>query len=282
MRLSALALCAVLFVAIGPVSAEGVRGAKTFVWTGSVQGYALSGVEPDGDPLYRVALQSRLVGGRLPPLNLIISAYLENFKPDTTPVLPDLLHPNQVAKDLGGFLEGKALLTDDAGNILYIGSFLTEAFLDNTNHTVIRFYGGSSGASAAGAGYAGGGQIKGHFVFGREANFTGLLQGTLDLPAAAVSDLQRHRGQKMKSLKDIIDAVTVTPHYYGTHGVHSSAPALHTGFGPTGSTTGSSSSGGRQLSPLTIIAGIGAAVSLLIAVALYIVERRRKVQSLES
>jgi hypothetical protein len=246
-----------------------VRGAHTIAWTGSVQGYALSGVEPDGDPLYRVALQSRLVSTDLPPLRLIISAYLENFKPDTTPVLPDLLHPNQVATNLGGFLEGKALLTDDAGDILYIGSFLTEAFLDNTNHTVIRFYSKS-------AGYTGGGQIKGTFLFGKQANFSGLLQGPLTLSAAAVTDLRQHRGRKMKPLKDIIDAVSVTPHYYGTRGVHSSAPALHTGFGPGGTATGSSSGGGRQLSPVTVIAGIGAVVSLLIAAGLYVAERRRR------
>jgi hypothetical protein len=247
-----------------------------FAWTGSVQGYTLSGVEPDGDPLYRVALQSRVVSASLPPLNLIVSAYLENFKPDTTPILPDLLHPKQVARNLGGFLEGKVLLTDDAGNVLYLGSFLTEAFLDNTNHTIITIYNKS-------AGYAGGGQVKGSFLFGKQANFSGPLSGRLALSAAALADLRRHQGQKMKPLKDIIDTVTVTPHYYGTRGAHSSGPALHTGFGPTsGGTTTSSSGGGTQISPLTVVAGIGAIVSLVVAGALYMVERRRKVQSLES
>jgi hypothetical protein len=243
---------------------------EPFAWSGSVQGYALSGVEPDGDPLYRVALQSRLVGVNMPPVKLIVSSYLENFHPDTTPVLPDLLNPKQEAQNLGGFLEGKVLLTDDAGNTLYLGSFLTEAFLNNTNHTLMTFYNKSSG-------YAGGGRIKGSFVFGKQANFVGQLTGTLKLSAAAIADLKAHQGQKMKPLKDIIDAVTVTPHYYGTRGVHSSSPALHTGFGSNGSTgTPGSSGGGRQISPLTIAAGIGAILSLLAAGWLYLVERRRK------
>lgn len=237
--------------------------------SGSVQGYRLSGVEPDGDPLYQVVLQTRLsASAGTPAVNLIVSSYLENFKPDTTPVLPDLLHPNQTAHNLGGFLQGKALLTDDAGDVLYIGDFLAEAFLDNTNHAAITLFGSHS--------YAGGGRLKGMFSIRKSGQLVGSLRGRLTLSLAAQRQIGDHRGVAMRPLQDIIKVVKVVPHYYGAHGVHGSGPALHTGFGGRSQP---SSGQARQLSPWTIAAGAGALLSLLLAGALYLIERRRHVRT---
>jgi hypothetical protein len=232
---------------------------------GSVQGYGLAGVEPDGDPLYRVVLQNRLpASGNIPAVNLIVSSYLENFKPDTTPVLPDLLHPKQDARNLGGFLQGKALLTDDAGNVLYLGSFLAEAFLDNTNHAVMTLYG-------SGSAFGGGGSLKGTFTLNKSGTLTGRFQGRLKLSAAAQRQIAANRGKKLRPIQQIIKAVTVVPHYYGTAGNKSSGPPLHTGFGKPAATGGST----HHLSPWTIVAAAGAAVSLLMAGVLFLIERRR-------
>lgn len=244
-----------------PSGGEGLgeRGIYSPSMTGTVAGYRLAGIEPDGDPLDQVVLQSRLSpSGGAPKVNLIVSSYLENFKPDTTPVLPDLLHPNQTAQNLGGFLQGKALLTDDAGNVLYIGSFLAEAFLDNSNHAVVRLDG-------AGNGKGGTASLKGTFRLAKNGALHGTFSGHIALPPAARRQILSHRGAKMKPLKDIISVVTVRPAPMmgkATHGTQG-AP-LHTGF-----SSGRSSSSSRGLSPLTVAAGIGAIVSLLLAIALY-------------
>jgi hypothetical protein len=230
---------------------------------GTIQAYRFAGVEPDGDPLYQVALQMRLTAsGGVPAANLVVSAYLENFSRDTTPILPDLLHPKQTVQGLGGYLDGKAILTDDAGDTVAIGIFLNEAFLDNTNHTVMKFVRTDPSA--------GSGNLKGEFTLHGKGVFTGHFAGTLTLPRAALNQIARHRGQRMKPLKDIVNQVTVHPHYYGTRGVHASGPAYNTGFAPSGTP-----SSGRKLSPLTIAAAIGAVVSLLLAGGLYWLERRR-------
>ncbi|MGH2441930.1 MAG: hypothetical protein ACRDFX_02055 [Chloroflexota bacterium] len=234
--------------------------------SGSVQGYRLSGVEPDGDPLYQVALRTRLsASGSLPALNVIISSYLENFKPDTTPILPDLLHPAQTAHNLGGFLQGKALLTDDAGNVLYIGNFLAEAFLNNTNHAIITLFGSNTAA--------GGGRIKGLFSLNRNRSggLTGSFQGRLKLSASALSDVARNRGKKMKPIKKIISVVSVVPHYYGTAGKKSSGPPLHTGFA-----TPKVAVSGSRVSDWTIAAGAGAILALIIAGILFFMEKRQQ------
>lgn len=235
---------------------------------GQVAAFRLAGVEPDGDPLDQVVLRTRLSpsGGSL-PINLIVSSYLENFKPDTTPILPDLLHPGRTAQNLGGFLQGKALLTDDAGNVLYIGSFLAEAFLDNSNHAVTTFYGSDASSRAVG-------RLKGTFALNRNGSLSGHLTGTLRLSAAARRQLIAHLGDPMKPLKSIISVVTVRPHYYGTPGKHSSAPPLHTGFGGKSASTPSAGTS-RRISPWTIAAGAGTILSLLLAGVLYVIERRR-------
>ena len=69
---------------------------------------------------------------------LVLSAYLENFQPDTTPLLPDLLHPDRTATSLGGFMQGKAALVNRGGRMGYRGSLLAEVFRDNSAHLIGR------------------------------------------------------------------------------------------------------------------------------------------------
>lgn len=251
---------------------------------GQVAGFRLAGVEPDGDPLDQVALQTTLSpSGGLPKLHLIVSAYLENFKADTTPILPDLLHPHRTATNLGGFLQGKALLTDDAGEVLYLGSFLNEAFLDSSNHTVMRLYG-------SGVAYGSNGSLQGQFVLHKDGSLKGAFAGHLRLPPAALRQLIRHRGARLKPIKQIISVVTVRPApMLGTNPKGSVGAPLKTGFGqgtpspvplvqstPLPSTVPASPSGG--ISRWTIAAGIGAVLSLMIGLVLFAFDRRRQVK----
>lgn len=253
-------ICLLLLVPAGAQAAE-YNGRID----GAIAAYRLSGVEPDGDPIYQVALRMGLpASNRVPATSIIVSAYLENFTPDTTPILPDLLNPKRTARNLGGFLDGKAILVDDAGKTLGIGVFLNEAFLDNTNHTRLTFYTQAGRAS---------GTLKGVFTLGRKGSIRGRLTGAIRLPPAALARVRQDRGKPMKPLKDIVNRVTVRPHYYGTRGVRATRPAYNTGFG--NGVPGASGSGGRSVSPLTVLAGVGAVLSLLIAVVLYWLERRK-------
>lgn len=252
---------------VTPASAAGTQQTGVAVaasFSGSVQGYRLAGVEPDGDPLYQVVLQNRLAAsGGLPAVNLIVSSYLENFRPDTTPVLPDLLHPKQTAQNLGGFLQGKILLTDDSGAVLYLGSFVAEAFLDNSNQTAITLFGSHT--------YPGGGSLHGTFSIQNKGTLHGHLSGQLDLSASALRQIHRRQGSKLKPIAQIIKVVTVKPHYYGTTGTGTSSAPLHTGFGTPTSSSGNS----RPISPWTIAAGAGAVLCLFLAALLFLLDRRR-------
>jgi hypothetical protein len=239
-----------------------------------VKGFRLAGIEPDGDPLDQVVLSTTLSpSGGLPRLHLVINSYLENFKPDTTPILPDLLHENRTATNLGGFLNGKALITDDAGKLLYVGAFLAEAFLNNTNHTVMRLVG-------VNAAKGGSGQLKGIFALKKNGSLSGSLSGSLTIPAAARAQIARNRGAKMESVEKIIGLVTVKPHAMMGRSTHSTSAPLHTGYGKKGNkstspnSAPSASSPRRTLSPVTVVAGAGAIVCLLAAIALWLWQRR--------
>jgi len=114
----------------------------TLTLSGKIVKVDLSGFEPDFDPIDRVVMAVTLHDTRppalaLPDTMLVLSTYLENFQPDTTPVLPDLLHPNQTAQSLGGFMQGKAVLVNAAGQTSYRGSLLAEVFLDNSAHLIV-------------------------------------------------------------------------------------------------------------------------------------------------
>ncbi|HEX6510280.1 MAG TPA: hypothetical protein VF221_21835, partial [Chloroflexota bacterium] len=198
---------------------------------GVVSGFRLAGIEPDGDPLDQVVLQTRLSSSNgLPPIHLIVDSYLENFTPDTTPVLPDLLNPSRTAQNLGGFLQGKVLLTDDAGNVVALGSFLAEAFIgDSSNHTVMRLYG-------SGTGYSGKGALKGSFILHKDGTLAGTMRGHLTLPAAARRQILQHRNPgvtvfRRTLLNRIIGTVTVRPApMMGKATTGSVGAPLHTGY----------------------------------------------------
>jgi hypothetical protein len=241
-----------------------------FPMKGAVEGFRLSGVEPDGDPLYQALLSNQLgpAGGQ-PAVRIIIDTYLENFKPDTTPVLPDLLHPHRTAQNLGGFLSGKSVLTDDGGHILSVGTFIAEAFLDNSNHAIIHFPEGTD--------------LRGTFWLKHSGAVTGAFTGRLELTAREREQILAHRGQKMRALQKIIAAITVKPHYMmGRATTPSSSQPLRTGFSSGGkrgaSTPGSVTSSSHPISIWTIVSAIGAMLSLLMAGVLFWSERRRKQQ----
>ncbi len=231
---------------------------------GAVAGFRLAGIEPDGDPLDQVVLDTTLTSlGNTPRLRLIVDSYLENFQPDTTPILPDLLHPNQTAQNLGGFLQGKALITDGAGDVLYLGSFLSEAFLSGGNNAVMTLYG-------SGAAYGSTVRLKGTFTPRRDGKLSGYLSGSLRLPPAALRQVEAHRNGPRKALKDIINAVTVKPApMVGRATKGSSGVTLHTGFGTPHSLA-------RRPSLLTIVAGTAALLSFLAGIILYLRDRKGK------
>jgi hypothetical protein len=114
----------------------------SFNYSGKPADFELTGLEPDFDPIYKLIVSTKLHDLRakksaLPDSTLILSAYLEVFQPDTTPVLPDLLHPNQPANDLAGFLSGAAAIVNAGGHVVYKGSLLAEVFQDSTEHLII-------------------------------------------------------------------------------------------------------------------------------------------------
>src|SRR5262249_27079318 len=125
-----------------PVGSAAQQGPYNPSLSGHAVKFELSGFEPDFDPIYNVVLSSTLhdAGTAVPNTMLVLSMYLEVFKPDTTPMLPDLLHPNQKATNLAGFMQGKAVLVNAAGHIAYKGTVLAEIFLDNTVHAIVNMH----------------------------------------------------------------------------------------------------------------------------------------------
>lgn len=122
--------------------------------SGKAEHFGLSGFEPDFDPIYQLTVQATLHDRRpsglaLPDATLILSAYLESFTPDTTPTLPDLLHPDSTATALGGFLQGKSALVNAAGRTVYKGSLLAEIFQDGTEHLLVDLYPAGGDPNAA-------------------------------------------------------------------------------------------------------------------------------------
>lgn len=255
-----------------PPLPQGERGTYKSSMTGQVAGFRLAGIEPDGDPLYQTVLKTRLSSsGGMPPVTVVVNSYLENFKPDTTPILPDLLNPGQTAQNLGGFLQGKALLTDDAGDVLYVGSFLAEAFLDNSNHAVMRLYGSNlSGPPMA--------VLKCVFQLRRDGSLHGTLRGTMTLSPAARRQLLQRRGSTISQakLKSILNTVTVKPHpMMGRATSGSSNAPLRTGFGQQPAPRNPAArDSGRTISPWTVASGIGVVVSLALAAYLFWSQRR--------
>ena len=128
--------------------------AYTLAFTGTAVDFNLGGMEPDFDPLYRVTVNGslhdlRAASQALPNARLVLSAYMEVFQPDTTPILPDLIHPNRTAGDMAGFLSGKAALVNAGGHVVYRGSLLAEIFADNTEHLLVDLYPSGAAPTAA-------------------------------------------------------------------------------------------------------------------------------------
>lgn len=264
MNRSLVALLVSLLLLSG--SARAATSTYTTALGGHVVGYRLSGLEPDGDPIDQVILSTTLAPtGTVPRLHLVISSYLENFKPDTTPVLPDLLYPKQTAQNLGGFLEGKALITDDAGTVYYVGAFLAEAFFDNSNHAVFSL----DGRGAAKGSFI---ALKGIFTLHKDASLAGKLTGRVNIPSVALGQIRQNAGRRFPAVSSIISQVTVHPApMMGRSTAGNSHVVLHTGYGPTPAAPSHS-----PLSPVTIIAAIGVVVSLAWAGLLFWNDRRRK------
>jgi hypothetical protein len=265
--------CSIPIVTVSASASAALRYAPTMA--GEVSGFRLAGVEPDGDPLDQVVLQTELSpSAGMPRMHLIVDSYLENFKPDTTPILPDLLNPRHTAQNLGGFLQGKVLLTDDTGTVLALGSFLAEAFIGNSsNHAVMKLYG-------SGQGYGSTGALKGSFTLHKDGSLVGGLRGTLTLPPAARLHIRRHTDPTMhpfgqKVLKRIIGTVSVQPApMMGKSTTGTSGAPLRTGFGTPKAAKHvaqqpSSQGTNRQISPWTVAALAGAAVSFFFAAVLW-------------
>lgn len=266
---------ALLIAALAPlrVSARADHAASGYhpSVSGKLIGYRLAGIEPDGDPLDQIALQTTLSpSATVPSMRLFVNAYLENFKPDTTPILPDLLNRNKQAQNLGGFLQGKALITDNAGNVLYIGAFLAEAFLNNSNHAVMQLDGGSAAASSHA-------RLQGTFSLNKQGALHGAFQGRLTLPVAALRQIERYRKATIQSaqVKSILDAVKVKPAaMVGRKTARSQTVPLHTGYANTTPARTVTTHSTRRVSQWTIIAGAGAVVCFVTAALLFIRERR--------
>lgn len=175
------------------------------------------------------------------------------------PMLPDLLHPSQTARNLAGFLQGKALITDNAGAVLYLGSFLAEAFLNNQNHAVLTLAG-------SGPAYGSSVVVKGAFRLRHDGTLNGRFHGQISLTSATLQEIANHSASRMRAIKSIISTVTVRPHaMVGRSATKSSGIPLHTGFGhPTAR---------RSTRPTIVIVAAGAVLFFLVSLTLYLRKR---------
>ena len=192
--------------------------------------FDLTGMEPDFDPIYSVVIAATLHDGRtaqaprstgtvLPDTMLVLSMYLESFKPDTTPILPDLLHPNTTATSLVGFLQGKAVLVNAGGQIVYRGSTLAEIFHDNSVHTVMTLYGAGANSAAPPL------KMSGIYTLYQGGTERGSLQAAAPLPPAALAALVVPRGPSI-SWQTALNGDSIRfPTMVGTGGNGSSAPS---------------------------------------------------------
>ncbi len=196
---------------------------------GKVVRVEVSGFEPDFDPIRRViisaSLRDRRTAHPLPDTMLVLSSYVELFQPGTTPVLPDLLHPDQIATSLGGFMQGKAALVNASGQTVYNGTLLGEIFLDNSVDLLVDLNPVHGGPIAPTV------RLKGRFVLNKDRSVRGNLQAPtggqlsgLAAPVKAAVPWQR-----------VVDGLTVhPPAMMGTSsGGKASSPTLHSALNPT-------------------------------------------------
>ena len=195
----------------------------TLTLSGKIVRVDLSGFEPDFDPIDRVVMAVTLHDTRppalaLPDTMLVLSTYLENFKPDTTPVLPDLLHPNQTAQSLGGFMQGKAVLVNAAGRTSYRGSLLAEVFLDNSAHLIVDIdrIGTLSTAPSL--------RLTGALTLYKDLTVRDSVRAERALTTAETAALRVPRG-RLPSWQSVVSGLSVrAPVMMGTAGSKSAAP----------------------------------------------------------
>jgi hypothetical protein len=174
--------------------------------TGSTIYSSLSGFEPDFDPIVRIIIVTHAYARGLPPLNLLLDAYIEQFQSDTQPVLPDLIHPKvALSSTLGGFFSGKAMIVGPSNQILYSGNMLAEALVNPYCMTVTskvappicRSEIQHMLVSMTGQGVAKGGyfNLRSVFVGNQQLQITsGNLYGTALIPPRALLVLNRGGG----------------------------------------------------------------------------------------
>ena len=222
---------------------------------GKIVRVELSGFEPDFDPIRRViiaaSLRDRRIAHPLPDTMLVLSSYVELFQRGTTPVLPDLLHPDQIATSLGGFMQGKAALVNASGQTVYNGGLLGEIFLDNSVYVLVDLNPVHGGPNAPTV------RIKGSFVINKDLSVRGSLQAPaggqlsgLAVPVKAPPPWQR-----------VVDGLTVRPPaMLGTSGGgKASSPILHSALNPPSAVSATMS----VITPRTLYFAGGAVLALL-------------------
>jgi len=177
---------------------------------GRIVRFGLSGFEPDFDPIDRVIASSQLHDPRLPDTMLVLSMYYENFQPSTTPVLPDLLDPNQQATALGGFMQGKAILVTRSGSLAYQGSLLAEVFLDNSVHAIVDLYRNDTAGTTL--------RLKGTFTLHKDLSLDGRFASARPLTPSDLR-LLRTPGNHPVSWQSVVAGLKVQmPKMVGTGG----------------------------------------------------------------
>jgi hypothetical protein len=249
-----------------PATTAATAAAYAPTLTGRAVSFTLSGFEPDFDPLYRVIISAMLHDTRrgsaaVPDAMLVLSAYLEVFQPETTPILPDLLHPDQVAASLAGFLQGKAALVNAGGQEVGRGSLLAEIFANSTVHIVLHLSPiGAPGTTPAL-------QLQGIFTLYKNKTQRGWLRATA--PSPLIAALSRPRGH-LPSWQAVIGDLAVRPPRMMGTGTTPTHPPARAAAAPPARVPGTT---------LGAMAALGAAgaLALGLAVAWWRVRRRRRV-----
>ncbi len=191
--------------------------------SGSVVRFSLAGVEPDLDPIDRMIISvtlrdTRPSGQALPTGTLILSTYLENFQPQTTPILPDLLNQQRVATNLGGFLQGKAALVTRAGQVAYRGSVLAETFLDNQVRMIVDLQ--RVGASLSEQDV----RLAGALTMRKNLTLAGALHALAPLTTAQIAPLRAAPGRPMPWQEVVAGMAVRFPRMMGTGGANAATP----------------------------------------------------------
>ncbi len=189
-------------------------------FVGNIIYFNPAGFEPDFDLIQRVIIQTTVYSPHTPPMTLILDAYLENFQPDTTPILPDLIHPSvQVSTTLGGFFTGEAIVVGPSKRVLFKGLMLAEAFVNplgkasngTVQHMLLRL---------SGQGPASGAVMNLDSIFRayKSSKVQGSLYGKVKI-SPAVMRMLRGPGSRTLSLHEILRQFNVQkPAQKGTAG----------------------------------------------------------------